>query len=301
MLSMNKFFKKPFLSLTRLYHRVLSSSNAVNIMEADWDTLVILDACRYDMFERLSTLPGTLESQLSKGSATDEFVKQNFGDRTFNDVVYVTANPRVNLSFSGSFHSIINVWEDSWDEDMQTVLPEDVADATLHALEKHPNKRIISHFIQPHAPFIGTFARENLVYHSTLSGHRPNTDDETSASENVWTLLRRGEVDKETVKQAYDENLEIALPHVERIINAELGKTVVTSDHGNLLGERIAPFMKPFYGHPSRFHSPELLRVPWLEHETGNRREIIAETSTNEDEVELDTDVEEKLENLGYV
>lgn len=301
MINLFNALKKPLLSTTRLYQRLRPNGERVDIIEADWDTLVILDACRYDMFERLNTLPGRLESRLSEGSATDEFIEQNFGDETFDDIVYVTANPRVNLTFGGSFHSIINVWEDSWDEDLQTVPPEKVADATLHALQEYPNKRIVSHFIQPHAPFIGAFAQENLVYHSTLSGHRPNADDETSASENVWTLLRRGEVDKETVKQAYDENLEIALPHVERIINAELGKTVVTSDHGNLLGERIAPFMKPFYGHPSRFQSPELLRVPWLEHETGNRREIIAETSTNEDEIELDTDVEEKLENLGYV
>jgi hypothetical protein len=290
----------PLLSATRLYQQLRPSEATVDVMGEDWDTLVILDACRYDMFKRLSTLPGTLEPRYSKGSATDEFVEANFGDSKYEDVVYVTANPRVNLAFNGRFHEVINVWQDGWDDDLQTVPPETVADATTQALETYPNKRVISHFIQPHAPFIGEYAQGNLVYHSTLSGHRPDADDGDSASENVWTLLRRGEVDKDVVKRAYDENLEIALPHVERIMDAEMGKTVVTSDHGNLMGERIAPFMKRFYGHPSRFGAPDLLRIPWLEHNNGSRREIFAEASKQKD-AKLGDDVSEKLKDLGYV
>jgi len=257
MLELFAALQTPLLSATRLYQWLRPTEAQVDVMAEDWDTLVILDACRYDMLERLSTLPGTLEPRYSKGSATDEFVEANFGDGEFDEVVYVTANPRVNFAFEGCFHEIVNVWQDSWDDDLQTVPPEAVADATIQALEAHPK-------------------------------------------ENVWTLLRRGEIDQEVVERAYDENLEIVLPHVERIMDAEPGKTVVTSDHGNLLGERLAPFMKRFYGHPSRFWAPDLLRVPWLEHNNGNRREIVAEVSAQED-AELGDDVEEKLKHLGYV
>lgn len=292
--------RAPILSATRFYQQLRSSDEGVDVTNADWDSLVVLDGCRYDMFERLSTLPGTLEDRLSRGSATDEFVKSNFGSGTFKDIVYVTANPRVNLAFSGQFHDIVNVWEDGWDDELNTVPPKTVADETIRVLEEYPHKRIVSHFIQPHAPFIGEFARKNLVRHSTLGDHRPDGGDGSESSESIWALLRRGEVDVKAVKRAYDENLEIAIPHVERIMNAESGKCVVTSDHGNLLGERISPFKRRFYGHPSRFHAENLLRVPWLEEDTGERRNIVAEDAKTND-VELGDDVEQKLEDLGYV
>lgn len=292
--------KTPILSATRLYHHLRSRGKRVDVTTEDWDTLVILDACRYDMFERLNTLPGTLESRLSLGSATDEFIRENFGSETYNDIVYVTANPRVNTSLEGQFHRIINVWEDGWDSDLQTVPPKTIADETVRANDRYPNKRIVSHFIQPHAPFIGEFGRKHFKNHSTLSNHVPDIESDENTSGNIWTLLRHRDVEIEAVKRAYEENLKITLPHVARIREAEPGKTVVTSDHGNLLGERISPFMRRFYGHPSRFQAPALIRVPWLEHDGGDRRDITTDQPESETTTDIDDAVEEKLEHLGY-
>lgn len=42
------------------------------------------------------------------------------------------------------------------------------------------------------------------------------------------------------------------------------GTTVVTSDHGNHLGEFATPFPIRLYGHPEGIRTPELIRVPWL-------------------------------------
>ncbi|MDG5776143.1 hypothetical protein VB773_02085 [Haloarculaceae archaeon H-GB2-1] len=36
-------------------------------MAEEWDNLVILDACRYDVFEEMHTFPGTLKPIISKG------------------------------------------------------------------------------------------------------------------------------------------------------------------------------------------------------------------------------------------
>ena len=36
-------------------------------MKEDWDNLVILDACRYDMFKKLNTINGKLEYKISIG------------------------------------------------------------------------------------------------------------------------------------------------------------------------------------------------------------------------------------------
>src|SRR6056297_529711 len=53
------------------------------VMDEDWDNLIILDACRYDMFAEQVDLDGELESRISLGSTSEEFLEQNFGDNTF--------------------------------------------------------------------------------------------------------------------------------------------------------------------------------------------------------------------------
>jgi hypothetical protein len=94
------------------YRRSVGPSG-VPVMERDWDNLVILDACRYDMFEDTNTLDGTLESVVSFGSRTSEFLCRNFDDGEFLDTVYVTANPmHERIGLGTPFHEIIPVWQD---------------------------------------------------------------------------------------------------------------------------------------------------------------------------------------------
>lgn len=59
------------------------NASGVNIIDADWDQLLILDACRYDIFsEHAGELPGTLSRRESKASATRQFLEANFGGKT---------------------------------------------------------------------------------------------------------------------------------------------------------------------------------------------------------------------------
>ena len=95
----------------------------VNALEEDWDNLIILDACRYDTFAELSTLPGKLDWKLSTASATMEWVQKTIGDRQFHDTVYVTANPRINR-YEGQFHKIIPVWKNEWNTELKVVTPD---------------------------------------------------------------------------------------------------------------------------------------------------------------------------------
>jgi hypothetical protein len=44
----------------------------------DWDNMVILDACRFDIFRDHSTLEGQLESMISVGDYTWEWMEQNW-------------------------------------------------------------------------------------------------------------------------------------------------------------------------------------------------------------------------------
>lgn len=79
------------VELNNLYSRFRYGSGT-HVMDEDWDTLVILDACRYDMFERRVPFDGKLDDRYSLGSTSEEFLEQNFSDSTYHDTVFVNAN-----------------------------------------------------------------------------------------------------------------------------------------------------------------------------------------------------------------
>jgi hypothetical protein len=119
-----------------------------------------------------------------------------------------------------------------------------------------------------------------------------------------WGTFRDGEFDLslEKAKQAYRENLELALPHVSGLLSEFEGRTVVTADHGEILGERDFPIPIRRYGHPSYTKMPEVIEVPWLVHEDGVRPDIVAEVPEDAEEGEaVDSEVvKERLRDLGY-
>jgi len=115
----------------RLYHRRFGrrecNGDGVDPFEADWDNLFILDACRYDMFERRAELPGRLERAESRASTTVEFLRANVDGRDLSDTVYVTANPQLSQhreSIDAQFAAVVDVWRaDGWSNEHGTVLP----------------------------------------------------------------------------------------------------------------------------------------------------------------------------------
>ena len=66
-------------------------------MAADWDVLIILDACRHDYFAEAygDFFRGKLEQRISLGSSTPEWRIKTF-KKTYNDIVYISANPYIN-------------------------------------------------------------------------------------------------------------------------------------------------------------------------------------------------------------
>lgn len=289
----------------RLYHRRLNrrqyNPDGIDIFAEDWDNLLVLDACRYDMFERYSELPGRLEHRSARGSATTEFLKANFAERDLRDTVYVTANPQLyrnREAIDTDLHAVVDVWrEEGWNEEYGTVLPETVTEYAMRAAREYPNKRLVIHYIQPHYPFIGSdteFDKHHLA--ATDAG------GEEGEAENVWGQLMTGTLDADTadIWQSYVANLKRALPHVERSMRELGGRTVVTADHGNMVGERSFPIPIREWGHPRGTYTEYLVRVPWLVHDNGPRRTVVAEqpksTATN---VEEET-VADRLKHLGY-
>jgi hypothetical protein len=148
--------------------------------------------------------------------------------------VYISANPQVQLhDIDRRFYDRLRLWKDEWDDELRTVPPRAVVSRTLRAAKKHPHKRLIVHFVQPHYPFIGETGRQ--IKHGKMIGDGLIAGERTAPT--VWERLERGEIERSVAWKAYRENLELTLPHVKELIDGLKGKSVATSDHGNAVGE----------------------------------------------------------------
>jgi hypothetical protein len=283
----------------------MSDKDGTHVMDEDWDTLIILDACRYDLFdEEMSTgqiqLEGNLEKRKSLGSTSEEFLEENFSSGPYDDTIYVTANPFVLTTLDSPFHSVDHVWKDGWDDEYETVLPETIRDRAIQMHEQYPNKRLIVHFMQPHNPFIGE-TNIDVRGFGRLRSKAIDESGETESRPDVWTLLQNGEVDTETVWNAYRDNLRHAMPAVRTLVEDIPGKTVISSDHGNLFGDRVKPFGTRIYGHIHNIREPGLIEVPWFVPDYTERRTVVSgEPSVEHTDAGTDV-ISDRLESLGYV
>ncbi|RQG91529.1 hypothetical protein EA462_06100 [Natrarchaeobius halalkaliphilus] len=83
-----------------------------DIIASEWDNLILLDACRFDMFQTASDIDGSISKTISKGSTTKEFLENTFSNAEYYDTVYVTSNPQyVNVGLNDVFHAVIDVWD----------------------------------------------------------------------------------------------------------------------------------------------------------------------------------------------
>ena len=226
----------------------IKKPNGVKVVNETWDYLIILDACRYDYFEKNYSeyLEGKLYKKISQGSYTPEWLERNFSDKN-NDIVYVGGNDFVERDFKDRFHFVDNVANYAWDEKLGTVKPNDITKAALRNKIKFPNKRIIVHYVQPHAPFVG---KERVKHLKFL--------DENKPAWRAFDMARMGLVSKEKLRKAYEENLKLVLKEVKELIKYIKGKIIVTADHGELLSEY------GLYGHRRELYFKELIEVPWL-------------------------------------
>jgi hypothetical protein len=267
--------------------------DGTSIFERDWDNLIILDACRYDSFAQQADFPGSLGHDISLGSNTPEFVRANFAGRQLHDTVYVTANSwflRLRDEIDSELHHVHDLhWGDEkaeYHDDRFNIVPPDTltAEAKRVAAE-FPNKRLLVHYIQPHHPFIGPTGQQYFNYpSSSLQEVIEQADDATG----------------DDVRKAYRENLDIVLESVEELFEALVGRTVVTADHGEMLGDRHDYVPIRDFGHQQGLYNEPLTKVPWHVDVTPPRKRIVAE-QPREPERDVDIDrVERRLEELGY-
>lgn len=286
-----------------------------DVIEQDWDNLIILDACRFDTFKQRNTIDGELTKATSKGSHSSEFIKYNYLGRELSDTIYITSNPQAESIENGTFFKLMKTYSKESVEDRfdySGIHPEELVEMATATLDEHPNKRVIIHFMQPHTPYLGEYASElhkRVSEEYDISFERVQSSGNSAKKSETINDLRvaekRGYISREQLVRAYEENLDLVLDYVKTLLQEISGKSVITSDHGEILGDTSSflynqlPFVHK-HGHPAKTYLPELRYVPWLVVEDySERREVIKEEPIGTDRVKEST-VEEHLKALGY-
>jgi len=110
-------------------------------------------------------------------------------------------------------------------------------------------KRTKTRLIQPHGPWIGK--TKLLVSGKPRGKHAVNAE--------IVEKVKRGEITISRLREAYRDNLRLVLEYVEKIVKESEGGVIITSDHGEMLGEYR------LFLHPCGIECKILRQVPWLE------------------------------------
>ncbi|MBW8017464.1 MAG: sulfatase-like hydrolase/transferase [Planctomycetes bacterium] len=322
--------------------------NPTNFIEEKWDYLIILDACRYDYFESMYAdyIKGELSKRISAGSSTNQWRDANFQGK-YDDIVYISGNPHLSENTSvydyiagEHFHKVYDVWRYNWSQG--TVLPEDINKTAIQSLGKHPGKRFIIHYMQPHAPYLvlGDDAKGYAQCQGDAGRCLAGENDYKNAPEYkkkmlkwllklfTWNnilgnhpdwMLRKWlklparapmeyvlqHYDNIALRNAYKENIRIVLQHVAELLKYLSGRIIITSDHGDLLGEGRC------YSHPPKSVHRILLEVPWLvidkKHKDVLQPDADNQPAERPDDAEMsqcedaDEQMKAKLRDLGYM
>jgi hypothetical protein len=277
--------------ISRMYYRNFVSVNGLCIFDVDWDVLIILDACRADLFEEVIPEYNFLTHDRTKrvssvGSKTTAWMERTFTSKSSDamaNTIYVSASPYTDSCIDDSkFQYLDEVWKYQWDENMGTVLPRPVTDRAISHWRTASPDRLLIHYMQPHIPFIPANNKSDL---SPENFGEDRFDD-------TWHRLQEGDVSRQEVWKQYRANLEYVLNDIELLLaSIDADSVVITSDHGNAFGEF------GIFGHYDTIPIPVLRTVPWSE-TTANR--INKYEPSKYDTNTHHNDLSDQLRALGY-
>jgi len=281
-----------------MYYRTVSRyPRGVNVLDKEWDLLIILDACRYEALAEVCSEYDWIDSVdkiRSIGTVTTEWMSQTFDKDHLDEVrklAYICSNPQAKVVFehrdlpnggplplpdadwdvvqSTDFYIFDRAWE-NFDPDIQSIPPRPVTDRAIR-IGRHKNpERMVVHYSQPHTPFIDP---ESTVH------------DYGNYEENL-------DLDASDVRQSYMDNLRYVLEDVQLLIQSVDAQDVrITADHGDLLGEL------DIYGHPGGCLHPKITMVPWASATASDTGEYAPDKHRES----TDASTKEILEDLGYI
>lgn len=272
------------------------------LRQQDEFLLIVLDACRYDMFAEIASeylTFGQLKPVKSEGRNTFEYVAHCWPDE-YDDTEYISAATPVNSDSRNKYErdtlrlyngyvpsehlsNIRDVWRESWNENIGITPPAPVTDAALES----DSQRVVAHYFQPHAPFIG---RQSLLGHANNSNSSPMEGEAVDAP--VWQRAKWGDLTRAQLKAVYKSNLHRALRDVRRLVEeTTIENIAIMGDHGEALGEY------GIYAHPPIEH-PKTRKIPWGIVDGVTKYPESDESSSSD---ASRGDVETRLSDLGYL
>ncbi|MFC7229668.1 LTA synthase family protein [Salinirubellus salinus] len=263
-----------------------------NIYDEEWDVLIILDACRYDLFEEFAPRHDVYERFesvvpiYSCASATPEWLVKTFDrgpDELVSGTFYISSTGFVTEIDATRLYGIEEVWSYAVDPEYGVTRPGAVTNAAIKSYRETDADRYVIHYVQPHAPFLHCPGK----YDSVGNGGEGGT-------QNVWRGLQEGRYERDEIWQDYGQNLLGVLDEVETVIRNVEGTVVVTSDHGNAMGEWFV------YGHPKHNPVPAVKRVPWVLAEGAGRDDFEVREPEHVATGLGEQDLGEHLRALGY-
>jgi len=216
--------------ITMKQHLILQKDLLENI---NWDYLIILDDCRADIFEEVNTIEGDYKRVWSIASETLSWI-DNMQHIMRKCKIY-SCSPGLTMKLKGKKgYLVIALDIFMWSNKLKCVHPSSI----LKVCKVNPPKpKSIFWFGPPHYPFIGK------VRFTDSAGNNIPLDAQ------VIVEVKKDKSLREKWIRGYIENVIITLKYVRSLIDRLEGVIIITSDHGEFLGEDNR-FLHPNIEHP---------------------------------------------------
>jgi len=233
------------------------------IHNSEWDTMIVLDACRHDFFKKCNTFKGKLMNVQSIAPHTYSWATNTFTGKYpwlyFSAHMWIgdKIRPKKPWNAVQHFKKVLPIWETEWNDDLGTVHPNAVGKYVRKYFEENPEEKCIIHYVQPHGPWIG---KPGMKMHWTKELH-----DQYGVMADYMAQVKKPP--HNFMKKIYKANLNLVLRSIKKYVKYFPGQVVITADHGEMLGEWDKTYRMGLYLHKENFPKwadTLIKQVPWF-------------------------------------